>query len=189
MKGTRGGVTGGNEGAPHCRTKDDTMLKRIGLLTAVGVLCVSWAGAAQALCVVDTSTPTYDNGKFLRYTPCNENGAIKTTGAGGGGAVSTLAIASGVTTNTSTTPVAGVSGTKNFQWVVIGTGAVTQTVVLKGSFDSDGSYPTYLCTITISGTAPAHDVCPPFTAPFPYLFVTTTGTTGTSASGTGKVGY
>lgn len=108
---------------------------------------------------------------------------------GGGGAVSTLAIASGVTTNTSTTPVAGVSGIKNFQWVVTGTGAVTQTVVLKGSFDSDGSYPTDLCTITISGTAPAHDVCPPFTAPFPYLFVTTTGTTGTSASGTGKVGY
>ena len=189
MKGTRGGVTGGNEGAPHCRTKDDTMLKRIGLLTAVGVLCVSWAGAAQAQCVVDTSTPTYDNGKFLRYTPCNENGAIKTTGAGGGGAVSALAIASGVTTNTSTTPVAGVSGTKNFQWVVIGTGAVTQTVVLKGSFNSDGSYPTDLCTITISGTAPAHDVCPPFTASFPYLFVTTTGTTGTGASGTGKVGY
>lgn len=91
MKGTRGGVTGGNEGAPHCRTKDDTMLKRIGLLTAVGVLCVSWAGAAQAQCVVDTSTPTYDNGKFLRYTPCNENGAIKTTGAGGGGGDATAA--------------------------------------------------------------------------------------------------
>lgn len=110
-------------------------------------------------------------------------------GCGGGGAVSTLAIASGVTTNTSTTPVAGVSGTKNFQWVVTGTGAVTQTVVLKGSFDSDGSYPTDLCTITISGTAPARDVCPPFTAPFHYLFVTTTGTTGTGASGAGKVGY
>lgn len=109
--------------------------------------------------------------------------------SGSGGAVSTLAIASGVTTNTSTTPVAGVSGTKNFQWVVIGTGAVTQTVVLKGSFDSDGSYPTDLCTITISGTAPIDDVCPPFTASFPYLFVTTTGTTGTGASGTGKVGY
>jgi hypothetical protein len=104
-------------------------------------------------------------------------------------AVRTLTIASGVTTNTSTTPVAGVSGIKNFQWVVTGTGAVTQTVVLKGSFDSDGSYPTGLCTITISGTAPAHDVCPPFTASFPYLFVTTTGTTGTGASGTGKVGY
>lgn len=157
------------------------------LIAGVILACVGVVNA-EAQCVVDTSTPTYDNGKFLRYTPCNENGAIKTTGAGGG-AVSTLAIASGVTTNTSTTPVAGVSGTKNFQWVVIGTGAVTQTVVLKGSFNSDGSYPTDLCTITISGTAPAHDVCAPFTAPFPYLFVTTTGTAGTGASGTGKVGY
>ncbi len=100
-----------------------------------------------------------------------------------------IIIASGVTTNTTTTPVAGVSGTKNFQWKVTGTGAVTQTVVLKGSFDSDGSSATNLCTITLSGTAPVFDVCAPFTAPFPYLFVTTTVTTGTNASGTGKVGY
>ena len=75
------------------------------------------------------------------------------SGGGGGGAVQTLTIASGVTTNTSSTPVAGVSGTKNFQWRVTGTGAVTQTVVLKGSFDSDGASPTDLCTITLSGTA------------------------------------
>lgn len=100
-----------------------------------------------------------------------------------------LTIASAVTTNTTTTPVAGVSGTKNFQWKVTGTGAVTQTVVLKGSFDSDGSNATDLCTITLSGTAPVYDVCAPFTAPFPYMFVTTTSTTGTSASGTGRVGY
>ena len=115
--------------------------------------------------------------------------AASGSGGGGGGAVQTLTIASGVTTNTSSTPVAGVSGTKNFQWRVTGTGAVTQTVVLKGSFDSDGASPTDLCTITLSGTAPVYDVCAPFTAPFPYLFVTTTNTTGTSASGTGRVGY
>ena len=100
-----------------------------------------------------------------------------------------ITVASAVTTNTTTTPVAGVSGIKNFQWVVTGTGAVTQTVVLNGSFNSDGSSSTNLCTITISGTAPVADVCAPFTAPFPYLFVTTTNTTGTGASGTGKVGY
>ena len=106
-----------------------------------------------------------------------------------GSPAQSLTIASGVTTNTTTTPVAGISGTKNFQWVLTGTGAVTQTVVLKGSFDSDGSSSTDLCTITLSGTAPVFDVCAPFTAPFPYLFVTTTNTTGTGASGTGKVGY
>lgn len=103
--------------------------------------------------------------------------------------VKILVTAEAITTNTSTTPVAGVLGIKTFQWVVTGTGSVTQTVVLKGSFDSDGAYPTDLCTITLSGTAPVSDVCDPFTAPFPYLFVTTTNTTGTGASGTGRVGY
>ena len=105
------------------------------------------------------------------------------------GLVTSMTVASAVTTNTTTTPVAGVSGIKNFQWVVTGTGAVTQTVVLNGSFNSDGSSSTNLCTLTVSGTAPVVDACPPFTAPFPYLFVTTTVTTGTNASGTGKVGY
>ena len=110
-------------------------------------------------------------------------------GGGGGGSVTAITVASAVTTNTTTTPVAGVSGIKNFQWVVTGTGAVTQTVVLNGSFASGGSSSTNICTITLSGTAPVYDVCSPFTAPFPYLFVTTTNTTGTGASGTGKVGY
>ena len=106
-----------------------------------------------------------------------------------GAPAQSLTIASGITTDTTTTPVAGISGTKNFQWVLTGTGAVTQTVVLKGSFDSDGSYPTTLCTIEITGTAPQSAVCDPFTAPFPYLFVTTSSTTGTGASGTGRMGY
>lgn len=110
-------------------------------------------------------------------------------GTHSGETISVLEVASGVTTDTTTTPVAGVLGIKTFQWKVTGTGAVTQTVVLKGSFDSDGAYPTDLCTITLSGTAPVSDVCDPFTAPFPYLFVTTTNTTGTGASGTGRVGY
>lgn len=110
-------------------------------------------------------------------------------GGGEGGSVTAITIASAVTTDTSTTPVVGISGVKNFQWKVTGSGTVTQTAVLKGSFDSDGSSSTDLCTITLSGTAPVFDVCAPFTAPFPYLFVTTTNTTGTGASGTGKVGY
>jgi len=114
---------------------------------------------------------------------------VRSIGGGGGGPVSTLTIASGVTTNTTSTPVAGVSGVKNFQLKVTGTGLVTQTAVLKGSFDSDGSNATDLCTVAVSGTAPVSDVCPPFTAPFPYLFMTTTNTTGTGASGTGTVGY
>ena len=111
------------------------------------------------------------------------------SGGGGGGAVQTLTIASGVTTNTSSTPVAGVTGIKNFQWVITGTGAITQTAALKGSFASDGSNAETLCTITLSGTTTTFGTCDPFTAPFPYLFVTTTNTTGTGTSGTGKLGY
>jgi len=114
---------------------------------------------------------------------------VTTPGTNSGQTISILTVASGVTTDTTTDTVSGVLGTKTFQWVLTGTGAVTQTVVLKGSFNSDGSSSTNLCTITISGTAPVADVCAPFTAPFPYLFVTTTNTTGTGASGTGKVGY
>ena len=56
------------------------------VLAGVLAALVCAASDVGAQCVVDTSTPTYDNGKFLRYTPCNENGALKTTGAGGGGA-------------------------------------------------------------------------------------------------------
>lgn len=153
------------------------MKKTLGLLTLVFLLCVT----AQSQAVVQPAPVvlmTHDTN--LPYTA---------SVGGGVGVPTSLTIASAITTNTSTTPVAGVSGTKNFQWKVTGTGAVTQTVVLNGSFDSDGSSATDLCTITLSGTAPVYDVCAPFTAPFPYLFVTTTNTTGTGASGTGKVGY
>ena len=114
---------------------------------------------------------------------------VTTPGTNSGQTISILTVASAVTTDTTTDTVAGVLGTKTFQWVLTGTGAVTQTVVLKGSFDSDGSYPTTLCTIEITGTAPQSAVCDPFTAPFPYLFVTTSSTTGTGASGTGRMGY
>jgi len=147
---------------------------------------LTWAPPVHAECVVDTDSPTFINGKRVD-TRCDERGQLKTVVTAA--TAKSLTVASGVTTNTSTTPVAGVSGTKNFQWKVTGTGAVTQTVVLKGSFDSDGSNATDLCTITLSGTAPVYDVCAPFTAPFPYMFVTTTSTTGTSVSGTGRVGY
>lgn len=147
---------------------------------------LTWAPPVHAECVVDTDSPTFINGKRVD-TRCDERGQLKTVVTAA--TTKSLTVASGVTTNTSTTPVAGVSGTKNFQWRVTGTGAVTQTVVLKGSFDSDGSNAETLCTITLSGTTTAYGTCDPFTAPFPYLFVTTTNTTGTGTSGTGTMGY
>lgn len=156
-------------------------MKRLVLL-----LCVMCAMATSVYAGPDEGT--YSSSGNTNTTPLKNAYGLVVRPINGSPAQS-LTIASAVTTNTTTTPVAGVSGTKNFQWRVTGTGAVTQTVVLKGSFDSDGASPTDLCTITLSGTAPVYDVCQPFTAPFPYLFVTTTSTTGTGASGTGRVGY
>lgn len=114
---------------------------------------------------------------------------VTTPGTNSGQTISILTVASAVTTDTTTDTVAGVLGTKTFQWVLTGTGAITQTAALKGSFLSDGSNAETLCTITLSGTTTAYGTCDPFTAPFPYLFVTTTNTTGTGTSGTGRLGY
>ena len=123
------------------------------------------------------------------YTEKPDNPSVAYIRVDPSGVVHTLPVATAVTSNTTTAPVRGVSGVKNFQWKVSGTGAVTQTAVLKGSFDPDGAGSVDLCTVTVSGTAPAYGVSDPFTAPFPYLFVTTSGTSGTGASGTGRVGY
>ena len=145
--------------------------------------------AALLLCVLLMYSSSFAATQPAPVILYDTNGNPYNASGGGGGSVTAITIASAVTTNTTTTPVAGISGRKTFQWVLTGTGAVTQTAVLKGSFDSDGSRSTDLCTITLSGTAPVSDVCAPFTAPFPYLFVTTTNTTGTSAAGSGRVGY
>lgn len=167
------------------------MLNRSKFITLLVLVCVwpalAWGQQEMRSSTKGTSTPLPITGTAI---DADHNALdVNILSESGGGPVSTLTIASGVTTNTTSTPVAGVGGVKNFQLKVTGTGAVTQTAVLKGSFDSDGSNATDLCTVTVSGTAPVSDVCPPFTTPFPYLFMTTTNTTGTGASGTGKVGY
>ncbi len=170
------------------------MLKRIGL--CFFMLALSCAGSAYAQCVVDTSTPTYANGAFLRYTPCNANGEIKTTGSGGGGAgaaVGTLTIASGITTNTTSTATAGVSGEKTYWARVSGTGAVTATVEFVGCHSATVSSAecVSLGTIALSGTGSKYDVPSPAvgTATYPYMAVTTTNVTGTGATVSAGVHY
>lgn len=103
-------------------------------------------------------------------------------GGGGGGAVQTLTIASGVTTNTSSTPVAGVSGNKTFWAEVTGTGAVTATVAIYGNRTNTNSNGVLLATITLSGTTTATDAAAVSTAAYPYYYVTTTNVTGTGAT-------
>lgn len=96
----------------------------------------------------------------------------------------TTILASGVTTNTTTTPVAGVVGGKSiYGQVVCSSGACAQTQAVYGDIDSDAANGVLLCTLTLSGTTRAQDACPVITANFSYLYVVTTATSGTSATG------
>jgi hypothetical protein len=92
-------------------------------------------------------------------------------------------IAGGLTTNTTSAAVIGTSGPKSFYGQVVGTGAVTQTQAIYGDIDNDAANGILLCTITLSGTTRTQDVCPVVTANFSYLYVITTNTTGTGATG------
>jgi len=105
-------------------------------------------------------------------------------------AVTSVTIASGVTTNTTSTAVAGVPGTKTF-WgqVVCSSGACTQTQAIYGDQDNNAANGVLLCTLTLSGTPRAQDVCAGSTAAYPYYYVVTTNTTGTAATGAVYVNY
>ena len=112
---------------------------------------------------------------------------------GGGGAVQTLTIASGVTTNTTTAAVAGVSGDKTYWARVAGTGAVTATVEFLGCHSTTVSAAecVSLGTIALSGTTSKYNVPTPAvgTANYPYMAVTTTNVTGTGATVSAGVYY
>ena len=105
--------------------------------------------------------------------------------------VQTLTIASGVTTNTTTAAVAGVSGTKTF-WgeVVCSSGACTQTIEIRGDQNNDAANGVLICTITLSGTPrDQNGDCSGSTASYPYYYVVTTSTTGNDATGAVYANY
>ena len=58
--------------------------------SALFVGLIGWAAMADASCVVDTSTPSYDNGKYLRDDPCTPIGAHKTAEQYDGGGQNSL---------------------------------------------------------------------------------------------------
>ena len=146
---------------------------------------LTWTPPVHAECVVDTDSPTFVDGKRIDLR-CNASGELITSGGGGGGggAVQTLTIASGVTTNTTSSAVAGVSGTKTI-WgeVVCSSGACAQTQAIYGARENGAANGLLLCTLALSGTARAQDVCTGVTADYPYLYVITTNTSGTAAEG------
>ena len=79
---------------------------RIILAVLAFVLYAPWV---EASCVVDTSTPTYDNGKYLRDDPCTPIGARKTAEQYDGGGQNSLL---------------GYTNTES-HWSVLPTGATT----------------------------------------------------------------
>ena len=105
------------------------------------------------------------------------------------GLSTTTTIVSGVTTNATSTAVGAPIGAKSFYGQVVGTGAVTQTQAIYGDTDNDAANGILLCTLTLSGTTRAQDACPVITANFPYVYVITTSTTGTGATGAVYVMY
>lgn len=112
----------------------------------------------------------------LTYESCS--------GSGASASVDSFTIAASVTTNATSTAVAGIRGTKTFYGSVNGTGSVTQTQVIYGGLTSGVTSTTGepVCTFTLSGTTHAHGVCVS-TSPWLYYIVVTTNTTGTGASG------
>ena len=121
---------------------------------------------------------------FAQVGGAGGGSGVSITSFGATTSVSVLTIASGVTTNTTSSAVAGVTGTKTI-WgeVVCSSGACAQTQAIYGARENGAANGLLLCTLTLSGTARAQDVCTGVTADYPYLYVITTNTSGTAAEG------
>lgn len=138
-----------------------------------------WAMADQILL-------RQSDGTMTPWGGVGEKGSVTcdNCSGGGGGAVQTLTIASGVTTNTTTAAVAGVSGPKTYWARVTGTGSVAATVEFRGCLTNANTDCVSLGTLTVSGTTsdrgvPSNGVS---SASYPYLCIVTTSVTGTGAS-------
>lgn len=118
----------------------------------------------------------------LLIAPVSWSGPITTIQ---GAPVATKVVATGVTTNTTTSLVGEIpNGAKTFFGQVMCTsGLCTQTQKIYGSADRTTTNGILLCTITLSGTPNHQDACPVITAAFPFYYIVTTNTTGTNATG------
>ena len=96
-----------------------------------------------------------------------------------------MVLATGVTTNITSTPVAVVNADKRTFWaeVICSSGACTQTVEIYGARENAAANGLLLCTITLSGTPRDQDACAVSTAAYPFYYVVTSNTTGTGAAG------
>jgi len=117
------------------------------------------------------------------------NDLLETSGA----VVRSTTVATGVTTNTTSALVAVPVGSKTFVGVITGcSSGCTQTQAIYGDQDDDSGTDTdgvLICTITLSADGVDADACPVVTANFPYYYVVTTNTAGTSTSGAVYANY
>ena len=93
-------------------------------------------------------------------------------------------LASGVTTNSTTTPMTTPPGPKSLRAEVGGTGAVTGTIIIYGDkAGSTGVNGDELCRFTFaSATAPQHGLCPVITAPVSKMYVNVSNLAGAGAT-------
>ena len=107
-------------------------------------------------------------------------------GGGGGGAVQSLTLASEITTNTTSTVVQGVSGSKTFWFELSGTGAVSVDMTIYGARTSNPTADELevLCTYAgLAGTDKTVGTCNgASTTSYPYYAVGTANISGTNAS-------
>ena len=108
------------------------------------------------------------------------------SGGGGGGAVQSLTLASEITTNTTSTVVQGVSGSKTFWFELSGTGAVSVDMTIYGARTSNPTADELevLCTYAgLAGTDKTVGTCNgASTTSYPYYAVGTANISGTNAS-------
>lgn len=94
-------------------------------------------------------------------------------------------IASNITSDTTSVAMTAPSIDFKTFWgqVVCSAGTCTQTQAIYGDVDGDGANGVLLCTMTLSDTTRAQDVCASSTAIYVYYYVVTTSTSGTGARG------
>lgn len=98
--------------------------------------------------------------------------------------VHTLAVAVSTDTTSVAVPAPSVE-TRTIWGEVVCTAAVTcaQVQEIYGDLDGDAANGVLLCTITLSATSRAQDVCAGITGQYPFYYVVTSGTAGTGARG------
>lgn len=111
------------------------------------------------------------------------SGTVLNYGTHSGETVGRTRLASGVTTNTTSSISVLPPGVKTYRGKLLcTTGTCAQVLTLYGDDDDDAANGTVLCTMTLSASLVDSAVCVG-QADYPYYYVTSTGTTGTGPLG------